>query len=60
MKKLADGGGHYITFYVFADSFEVYLAARKIVDDLKLEAGWKPYPKDASLSYGGGAAPQVD
>ncbi len=60
MKKLADGGGHYITFYVFADSFEVYLAARKIVDDLKLEAGWKPYPKDASLSYGGGAAAQVD
>ena len=60
MKELKDGRGHFITFYVFADSFEVYLAARKIVDDLKLEAGWKPYPKDASLSYGGGAAAQVD
>ena len=61
MKELADGRGHFITFFVFADSFEVYLAARKIVDDLKgLEAGWKPFKKNEILFYGGGAAAQVD
>jgi hypothetical protein len=60
MEELAKGKRHFITFYVFADSFEAYLVARKIADELKLAAGWKPFPKDGSLSYGGGAAAQVD
>ena len=60
LEELADGRGHFITFYVYADSFEVYLAARNIADKLKLEAGWKPFPNDAELSWGGGAGPVVD
>jgi len=53
VEKLANGKKHYIRFYVYADSFEVYLAARKIVDELKLDAGWVPFENTASLTWGG-------
>lgn len=54
LEELAAGGKNYVQFAVFADSFEVYLAARKIADDLKLEAGWVPFENDTRLTWGGG------
>ena len=55
LEELAAGGKNYVQFAVFADSFEVYLAARKIADDLKLEAGWVPFENDTRLTWGGAA-----
>jgi hypothetical protein len=60
VEKLANGKKHYIRFYVYADSFEVYLAARKIAGELKLEAGWVPFENTASLTWGGASVGDVD
>jgi len=36
---------YYARFLVWADSFDVYLEARRISQDLGLAAGWWPYPE---------------
>lgn len=37
-----DRGGHYLRFYVWNDSFEVYLEARYVAEQLGWEIGWLP------------------
>ena len=37
-------GRRFARFYVWEDSFEVYLEARRIAEAAGFAAGWKPYP----------------
>ncbi len=37
---------HYLRFYVWGDSFEVYLAARRIAEDAGFAVGWRVFPTE--------------
>jgi hypothetical protein len=46
-----DPKAHFIRFYVWADSFEEYLAARRIVEDMGFAVGWEAYEVGQSLRF---------
>ncbi|MGH0037142.1 MAG: hypothetical protein ACQGVK_19130 [Myxococcota bacterium] len=37
---------HYLLFYVWSDSYEVYLTARRIAEDAGFRVGWRAWPAD--------------
>jgi hypothetical protein len=41
-----DGQQYYLRFYVCADSFDIYVTARRVMSELGLLAGWEPQPVD--------------
>ncbi|MFC1889010.1 hypothetical protein ACFL4G_04560 [Thermodesulfobacteriota bacterium] len=43
---------HWVMFFVFDDSFETFLLARKMAKDHNLESGWIPFYKGEKLRYG--------
>ena len=47
---------HWIRYYVWADSFEVYLAARKLAEGRGFDVGWMPFPADFEIAIPLGAA----
>ena len=49
--KRANSNRQYIDFLVWADSFDVYLAARKVASDRDFAAGWTPYEKNAEWRF---------
>jgi len=46
---------HYARFLVWTDSYETYLAARKIADEMGIVAGWQPFDEKGEwiVSLGG-------
>jgi len=57
----------YLNFFVWSDSFDTYLEARRIAEELGLAAGWTAYDTDEEFRYdlasgsgGGGARKAVD
>jgi hypothetical protein len=46
----------YVRFLVWSDSFDAYVAARAVCDDLNLLAGWEPYNADYQWKIGLGIA----
>ena len=52
----------FITFHVWADSFEAYLEAREVIEAAGFQAGWRGYEVDDELDVPvrlGRAAPEV-
>lgn len=41
-----DPDHHYLLFYVWSDSFEVYLQARRIAEDAGFSVGWRAWPAE--------------
>jgi hypothetical protein len=37
---------YYLRFYVCADSFDIYVAARRVISEIGLQAGWDPQSTD--------------
>lgn len=53
--RLADMRNRYARFIVWSDSFDAYLEARRIADELDMPAGWEPTTmKDEWYTYLGG------
>lgn len=63
LRQRCDPRKTWVKFFVFADSFEVYLAARAKAESAGLQAGWKPLKKDFEfeepIGGGGGGPPNV-
>ena len=49
---LIDPTKYYVRFYVMPDSFEVYLATRRVLDDAGVLAGWQPQGLDWVFTSG--------
>ena len=54
--KRLDPQGFYVRFLVWSDSFDAYVAARTVCDELKVLAGWEPYNADFQWKIGLGIA----
>jgi hypothetical protein len=50
-------GSKFLHFYVWGDSFEAYLEARRIAEEAGFSAGWIPIPAGKSLELVKGRAP---
>ncbi len=51
MKRL-DPAKFYVRFLVWSDSFDAYVAARNVCDELNVLAGWEPYNADYQWKIG--------
>lgn len=49
MIRQLDKNKHVVRFCVLADSYLVYLEARRIAEEHSLKAGWEPYEKDKKI-----------
>jgi hypothetical protein len=54
--KRLDPQKFYIRFLVWSDSFDAYVAARAVCDELNVLAGWEPYNADFQWKIGLGIA----
>lgn len=46
LRKIASEENSYVWFYVKGDSFDMYLDARNLADEMKALAGWEPWGAD--------------
>lgn len=55
-------GSHFLLFYVWEDSFEVYMEARRLAEEARFAAGWQPFQKGRALDFvsGPGSPTPVD
>ncbi len=55
-------GRRFLRFYVWEDSFEVYLKARRLAEEANFAAGWQPLPDGRALDFvqGPGSPTPVD
>ena len=42
---------HHLRFFVWGDSFEIYLDARSIAEDMGFQVGWKPFEAREQLIF---------
>lgn len=54
--KRLDPQKFYVRFLVWSDSFDAYVAARAVCDELNVLAGWEPYNADYQWKIGLGIA----
>ncbi|MFP6629531.1 MAG: hypothetical protein VCC67_10920 [Myxococcota bacterium] len=63
-QRLAEhaSGSRFLRFYVWEDSFEVYLEARRLAEEANFAAGWRPFPNGRALDFvsGPGSPTPVD
>jgi hypothetical protein len=52
-----DPGKHFASFYVWEDSFEVYLEARRLAEEAGFSAGWNALPAGQPLEFVRGRTP---
>ena len=57
-----DAGTRFLRFYVWEDSFEVYMEARRLAEEASFAAGWRPFPDGHALDFvsGPGSPTPVD
>lgn len=54
-----DRRSQYLRFLVYTDSFDTYVAAREIADEMNVLAGWQPYGESHQFRIGLGLAKDI-